>query len=260
MTAARTALVTGANRGLGLETSRQLARSGYRVLMTSRDPAEGGRAAASILPSDAVEPHVLDVADDASVARLADALSRAGERLDLLVANAGIAMKGFDAEIARKTIDVNFFGGLRVTEALLPIVRDGGHVVMVSSGLGELDGLEPPLRERFENPHLTLDELVALSRAFVEDVQRGRHTKAGWPSSAYRVSKIALNALVRVLARDLAPRHIRVNAVCPGWVRTDLGGQHADRSVEVGAASIVATALDEHANGGFFRDGKRIAW
>jgi NAD(P)-dependent dehydrogenase (short-subunit alcohol dehydrogenase family) len=92
-------------------------------------------------------------------------------------------------------------------------------------------------------------------------VERGRHSRSGWPSSAYRVSKVSLNALVRILARELGPRRIRVNAVCPGWVRTDMGGAGATRSVEKGAASIVwAAALEDGPTGGFFRDGQPIPW
>jgi carbonyl reductase 1 len=256
---ARTALVTGASRGLGLETCRQLAARGLRVLLSSR--AESGVAAARRLHADglAVEHRPLDVADAASVAALADAL--AGMSLDVLVNNAGVAMQGFDAEVARRTLDVNFFGALRVTEALLPLIPDGGTIVMVSSGMGELAPLGPALRERFTRPGLTRDELVELMRSFVHDVEAGEHAARGWPSSAYRVSKIGLNALVRILAPALAPRRIRVNAVCPGWVRTDMGGASASRSVERGAASIVwAATLEDGTSGGFFRDGRAIDW
>jgi NAD(P)-dependent dehydrogenase (short-subunit alcohol dehydrogenase family) len=140
-------------------------------------------------------------------------------------------------------------------------VPDGGSVVMVSSGLGEVSCLAPLLRKRFVSPGLARDELVALVRSFVRDVETGRHTEAGWPSSAYQVSKVGLNALTRVLARELAPRRVRVNAVCPGWVRTDMGGAGATRSVEDGATSIVwAAALEDGPTGGFFRDGRPIPW
>jgi NAD(P)-dependent dehydrogenase (short-subunit alcohol dehydrogenase family) len=260
----RTALVTGANRGLGLETCRQLAGHGFRVLLASRGEGEGRAAAARLAASDGarVEHRVLDVTDAASVAALAGQLSRDGTRLDVLVNNAGIALSGFDADIVRRTLAVNFFGALDVTDALLPSVRDGGSVVMVSSGMGELSVVAPALRQRLLDPGLGRDGLVEMMRSFPGDVERGSHAGAGWPSSAYRVSKVGMNALVRVLAPALALRRIRVNAVCPGWVRTDLGGPNASRGVEQGAASIVwvATLGEDGPTGGFFRDGRAIPW
>ena len=179
----------------------------------------------------------------------------------MLVNNAGIALSGFDADVARRTIDVNFFGALHVTEALIPVIPDGGTIVMVSSGMGELSGLGPSVRARLTDSQLTRDGVAEAMRAFVDDVAGGRHRERGWPSSAYSVSKAGINALVRVWARELAARHIIINAVCPGWVRTRMGGSGASRSVERGGASIVWAALREHEpTGGFFRDGRRIDW
>ena len=264
--ASRTALVTGANRGLGLETARQLAADGLHVIVTSREVA-AARAAAETLakakPAGSVTalPLPLDVGDPASIAAAADHLRAAVTAVDVLVNNAGISMNGFNAEVARRTTEVNFLGPLRVTEALLPLVPAGGTIVMVSSGMGELSGVDDGLRARFTDPALTRDRLVALVEEFVADVAAGRHQARGWPSSGYRVSKIALNALVRVWAPALEARQIIINAVCPGWVRTDMGGRGASRGVEKGAASIVwaATRVGEP-TGGFFRDGRSIDW
>jgi carbonyl reductase 1 len=262
----RTALVTGANRGLGLETARQLASQGLAVIVTSREEA-AARAAADALakgkPPGQVTalPLPLDVGEPVQITAAAEHLRAAGTTLDVLVNNAGIAMDGFNAEVARRTIEVNFLGPLRVTEALVSLVPAGGTIVMVSSGMGELSGVDDHLRARFTDPKLTRDGLVALAQEFVADVEAGRHRERGWPSSGYRVSKISLNALVRVWAPELGARRIIINAVCPGWVRTDMGGHGASRSVEKGAASIVwaATRVGEP-NGGFFRDGRRIDW
>jgi NAD(P)-dependent dehydrogenase (short-subunit alcohol dehydrogenase family) len=266
-TTVRTALVTGANRGLGRETARQLADRGFRVIVTSRRAADADAAAAALAGTAKAPgsvfalPLPFDVADADGVAAAADQLREARAKIDVLVNNSGIAMDGFNAEVARRTIEVNFFGPLRVTEALLPLIPAGGTIVMVSSGMGELSGVDDRLRARFTDPKLTRDGLVALAEEFVADVAAGRHRERGWPSSAYRVSKIALNALVRVWAPELGARRIIINAVCPGWVRTDMGGHGASRSVEKGAASIVwaATRVGEP-TGGFFRDGRRVDW
>jgi len=265
-TVLRTALVTGANRGLGRERARQLAARGFHVIVTSRTTDTARTTAHELAKeksSGAVTPLPLplDVADAAGVAAAAEHLRAAGTTIDVLVNNAGIAMDGFNADVARRTVEVNFFGPLRVTEALLPLMPDGGTIVMVSSGMGELTGVDAALRARFTDRALTRDGIAALAREFVADVAAGRHRERGWPSSAYRVSKISLNALVRVWAPELAARRIIINAVCPGWVRTDMGGSGASRSVEKGAASIVwAAALEGEPTGGFFRDGRRIDW
>ena len=133
-------------------------------------------------------------------------------------------------------------------------------MVNVSSGLGELSYLGRELRSRFADPSMTRSALDSLVSSYLSAVEAGKGKAAGWPS-AYSVSKIALNALTRILARELLPRGIRVNAVCPGWVRTDMGGPGATRSVPVGARSIVLAAmLPADATGGFYRDGKRIPW
>jgi carbonyl reductase 1 len=257
----RTALVTGASRGLGRETCRQLLRRGLRVIATTRDE-EGGRAAVRALagPGFALEHELLDVEDPASVAALAARLEAGERRVDVLVNNAGIAMDGFDAEVARRTVDVNFTGALRVTDAVLPRMQRGGVVVMVSSGGGELEGLGRTVKERLGGPVLTRAGVIDAMKAFVDDVAAGRHREAGWPSSAYKVSKAGMNALVRALAPELEARGIRINAVCPGWVRTDMGGDHASRSVEDGAASIVWATAEKGPTGGFHRDGHAIPW
>jgi len=228
----KTALVTGASRGLGKETARQLEERGLRVIRTSRQ--------------DSAFP--LDVTSDASVRALADELKKENVTLDVLVNNAGIAMKGFDANVVAKTLDTNFYGPLRVTDALAPLVRDGGHVVNVSSGMGELSIFSSAELRSFFADVQDRDALIAKLREFAAD-------QRGWPQSAYSVSKAGLNALTRILARELPRLH--VNAVCPGWVKTDMGGKFAERDVETGAASIVWAAFTNE-TGGFFRDGRAV--
>jgi carbonyl reductase 1 len=245
----RIAVVTGANRGIGAEITRQLREQGMRVVPTSREPRDGFAT--------------LDVARAEHIDALARRLAGEGG-LDALVNNAGVSLDGFDADVARRTLAVNFLGAMRTTDALLPSMRAGGRIVMISSGMGELSGVRGEARARIADPALTREGLLAVVESFVTDVVAGTHTRHGWPSSAYSVSKIALNALVRVLAQELAgdPRRILVNSENPGWVRTRMGGQSAPRSVEDGARTAVwlATLPDGGPNGGFFRDEQSIPW
>src|SRR5438445_660711 len=136
-------------------------------------------------------------------------------RFDLLVNNAGIGSWGSDRRESIRTIETNYVGSRNVTDALLPFLPDGGRVVNVSSGLGELSYLSRELRSRFADPAMTRSALDSLVSSYLSALEAGKGRAAEWPS-AYSVSKIALNAHTRILARELVPRGIRVNAVCPG--------------------------------------------
>jgi carbonyl reductase 1 len=138
-----------------------------------------------------------------------------GDGFDILVNNAAVLLGGFDAEVVRRTLAVNFYGALHVTERLLPRLRAGGRIVMVSSDMGALSRVGPDVRARFDSPDLDREGLLALMASFVDAVAAGRHTRRGWPSNAYTVSKLGLNALTRVLARELA-----------GWA-----GHHCERGI-----------------------------
>ncbi len=257
----RTALVTGANRGLGLETCVQLREKGFRVILTSRDEGRGTAVTRKLDPEGRdVVYHQLDITDPGSISALAKDLPGLAPRVDVLVNNAGIGSWGADRRQSIRTIETNYFGSRDVADALLPFIPNGGRVVMVSSGLGELSYLGRDLRAKFADPSLTRPALDALVSSYLAALEAGEAKGAGWPS-AYSVSKVSMNALTRILARDLAPRGIRINSVCPGWVRTDMGGRGASRSVPVGGRSIVlGVMLPEDATGGFYRDGKRIDW
>jgi NAD(P)-dependent dehydrogenase (short-subunit alcohol dehydrogenase family) len=230
----RVALVTGANRGIGFEVCRQLAARGYAVLLTARDAEKAQSAANPLASIGRVESLVLDVADRGSIARAADEVSSQYGYLDVLVNNAGINYDTWEtAENAdidgtvMQTITTNLLGPWRICQAFLPLIRKSraGRIVNVSSESGSLAemGAGPP---------------------------------------AYQVTKAALNALTRTLAGELRQAHILVNAVCPGWVATDMGGAGAPRSIKEGAAGIVwaATLPDNGPTGGFFRDGKPLSW
>lgn len=258
-------VVTGAGRGLGREFALHLAQVGARVLAVDlREELLRETAAAAEAQSLEVVTAVADVSSSQQTGALGDAARRALGGLDALVNNAGASFDGFDAAIAERTLAVNFFGAMRVTDALLPLMRHGGRVVMVSSGMGQLSCLGRALRARFESAGLTRAQLVDLMNEFVRDVAAGDHARRGWPSNAYSVSKVGMNALVRVMARELEgdPRRLAVNSANPGWVRTRMGGGSAPRSVEHGARTPVYLALlpDGGPTGGFFSDERPTDW
>ena len=230
----RVGLVTGANRGIGFEVCRQLATRGFAVLLTARDAEKAQSAANRLASVGQVEPLALDVADASSIKNAQNEVATKYGYLDVLVNNAGINYDTWetaeDADIngtVMQTITTNLLGPWRVCQAFLPLLRKSraARIVNVSSESGSL-----------------------------------AHMGAGPP--AYQVTKAALNALTRTLAGELRHAHILVNAVCPGWVATDMGGAGASRSVNEGAAGIVwaATLPDNGPTGGFFRDGKPLAW
>ncbi len=261
--AGQIAVVTGGNRGLGFETSRRLARLGMRVVLTSRDEAKGKEAAQRLsIEGSHVAWLPLDVTNPAGAESLAGDILQNFGSIDVLVNNAGVGTLSADGDGLSHTLEVNIYGAIRVTDTLLPLMRGRGRIVMVSSGMGALSGLSPWLRKNLGDPAITRDQLLDVLEAF-EGGSSPEFPRHGRGSDApYRVSKAALNAFTRILARELSGTDILVNAVCPGWVRTDMGGPSAPRSVEEGAAGIVwaATLPDDGPTGGIFQDGKPIPW
>ena len=235
MVSGRVAIVTGANRGIGLEICRQLARKGERVVLTSRDAAKG-RAACKALAAAGLEVAYcrLDVTSARSIKALAAFVTRTFGRADILVNNAGVMLDArgtrfLDSDLAtyRATFEVNVWGPLLLAQALLPLMQKHryGRIVNLSSGLGQLAGM-------------------------------GNNTPA------YRMSKTALNALTCIIAAEAQGANVLVNAACPGWVKTDMGGAGAPRTVAQGADTPVwlATLPDDGPTGGYFRDRKSIPW
>lgn len=150
------------------------------------------------------------------------------------------------AEHVRNTIATNFTGTLNTTNILLPLIKPHGRIVIVSTLYGRLKILQPHLQEQFSSPSLTEQQLISLMDQYVQDVTAGDHVSKGWSPSAYGVSKVGVNALTRVLARELSKdedKDILVNTCCPGWVRTDMGGPNARLSPDQGAETPVYLAL-----------------
>ncbi|MDU8996367.1 SDR family NAD(P)-dependent oxidoreductase [Streptomyces mirabilis] len=220
------ALVTGANRGIGREVARQLAVAGHTVFLTARSAEAAAEAARAAGPD--AHPLRLDVTSEADITAVARDLSA----LDVLVNNAAITYDTWqratdaDLDVVREAAETNLYGPWRLTQALLPLLRASAHprVVNVSSEVASLASM-------------------------------------GGGTPAYTSTKAALNALTRMLAAELGPDRVLVNAVCAGWVATDMGGP-GGRPVAEGAASVVwaATLPDDGPTGGFFRDGQPLPW
>nr|XP_010954826.1 carbonyl reductase [NADPH] 1 [Camelus bactrianus] len=272
----RVALVTGANKGIGFAIVRDLCRNfSGDVVLTARDVARG-QAAVQQLQAEGLSPgfHQLDIDDLQSIRALRDFLRNEYGGLDVLVNNAGMAFKTADttpfhiqAEVTMKT---NFFGTRDVCTELLPLIKPQGRVVNVSSSVSvmALKNCSPELQEKFRSETITEDELVGLMNKFVEDTKNGVHKKAGWPDTAYGVTKIGVTVLSRIHARKLSEQRrgdrILLNACCPGWVRTDMAGPKAPKSPEEGAETPVYLALlpsgAEGPHGKFVSEKKVVEW
>ena len=230
----RVALVTGANRGIGLEVARQLAIRGFTTVLGARDLEKGEQAANSLRQSGLkVIPVQLDVTVQKSIEDAKNLVEERFGKLDVLVNNASILYDSWQRaenanfDTVREAFETNTLGAWRMCQTLIPLLRKGRHarIVNVSSESGSLA------------------------------VMSGS-------TPAYSVSKVALNALTRMLAAEVRGSRILVNSVCPGWVATEMGGPGAPRTVEEGAASVMwaVTLPDDGPTGGFFRDGDQLAW
>ena len=229
----RIALVTGSNRGIGYATVQELLKKGYRVIMTARKEADGAKSLSELEKYGDVKFHPLDVSDPESIHRIARYIESTIGQLDILINNAGIhydtwqSATSADLDQVQETLNVNLFGAWRMALAVVPFMQKQKHgrIVNVSSGSG----------------------------AFAE---------MGSGTPGYSISKAAMNVLTIKLASDLRKYNILVNSVCPGWVRTEMGGMAAPRSPQKGAETIIwAAELPDHGpTGKFFRDKREIAW
>ncbi|WP_348266691.1 SDR family oxidoreductase [Edaphobacter paludis] len=238
------ALITGANRGLGLETARQLGAQGITVLLAARDLAKA-EAAASTLKKEGIDarPIKLDVDNPADYAAVAKAIEKDFGVLDILVNNAGVFLDNrgpnqtstTSDKVLRKTFDTNFFAVVALTQALLPLLRKSkaGRIVNLSSILGSLT-------------------LHAKKGSYVYDAK----------TFAYDASKAALNSFTIHLAHELANTNIKVNSAHPGWVKTEMGGEGAMMEIEDGVKTSVqlATLPEDGPTGGYFHMGEALPW
>lgn len=237
------ALITGANKGIGLETARQLGKQNITVLIGARDAAKGQRAADE-LRKESIDAHAveIDVSDGESIRKAAEHIRREHGRLDILINNAGVMMdeegrkvSEQSLEIWRETFDTNLFGLVATTQAFLPLLRKSaaGRIVNLSSILGSITLHGTPGSPIYDNK-----------------------------GPAYNVSKSAVNAFTVQLAYELKDTKMKVNAAHPGWVKTDLGGAAAPMSITEGAKTSVALATigEDGPNGAYIHMGKTLPW
>ena len=226
-------LITGSNRGIGYEIAKQCGKSGFRVIISGRDEMRLNAAMEKLQKENiSADSLIMDVSSPESIENATKQFESKNLKIDILINNAGIIVHGDrqlvknDNGILDQTIRTNSYGPLLVTKAFLPFIETPGRIIIISSSGGVLNG-----------------------------------NVGGW-SPAYCVSKTLLNAIAKQLAYELKGKNISVNAVCPGWVRTDMGGQGATRSVEKGAETPVwlASEAPQQLTGLFFRDKNVISW
>ncbi|XP_027344179.1 (+)-neomenthol dehydrogenase-like [Abrus precatorius] len=274
------AVVTGGNRGIGFEISRQLADHGVTVILTSRD-ASVGVESIKVLQEGGLQEvacHQLDVLDSSSINQFTEWLKENYGGLDILVNNAGINFNvgsQNSVENASLVIDTNYYGTKRVIEAMIPLMKPssaGARIVNVSSRLGRLNGKRNRLENEALKKQLSVveslsEELIdGIVSTFLQQVGDGTWASEGWPQTFtdYSVSKLAVNAYTRFMAKKLSERpdgeKIYINCYCPGWVKTALTGYTGSITVEVGADTAVWLSLlpDQAITGKFFAERREI--
>lgn len=237
----KVAIVTGANRGIGFETCKQLVKKGFQVILTSRDEQKGLAAYRQLqdegLP---VQFHLLDVGDPISINNICEFMKKEYKQCDVLINNAGIFPDSVNAsandwpsvfdvpiETMRRAMEINVYGPMLLCQAFIPLMKKNnyGRIVNFSSGMGQL-------------------------------------THMGGHCPAYRISKTSINALTRIISEETLEHNILVNSMCPGWVKTEMGGSGATRELSESADTAIwlATLPDDGPRGKFFRDREEFEW
>jgi carbonyl reductase 1 len=267
------AVVTGSNRGIGLEISRNLAKEGLTTIMAARNAADG-EAAKKMVDEEVRKAasggkvlfHQLDISDKSSVEEFAAWVKASfPEGLSILVNNAGMAYKGdaFGADECQITLETNLFGTVAITRALLPLMQDKGRIINVSSRAGRISIVpSQELRERIKS-FKTEAEIFALADDFVSSIRAGKHEQRGFPSSMYGVSKLLLSSHTQLLARELEGKGISVAACCPGWCKTGMSSWSGNKTASEGADAPTWLALTDDpvvSSGKFWAERKDIPY
>eukprot|EP00871_Galdieria_phlegrea_P002650 jgi/Galph1/3386/GphlegSOOS_G2052.1 len=244
----RIALVTGGNKGIGFEICKKIGQTERNILviLAARDEQRGTEACRKLKEQGVnVIYKQLEVSDASSVKNCAAWIHDTFGYLDILVNNAGIFFKTgpLNKEVARKTMDVNFYGTLYCCQYFLPLLREGARVVNMASRMALFARLSPSLFKKFTKEDLTVAELCDLMESFIVSVERGRVKEDGWFRHSYGVSKVGVVTLTRLLARDERRNDILINSCCPGFVRTDMTAPNAEKTPEEGADTPTWLAL-----------------
>ncbi|KAH9329395.1 hypothetical protein KI387_001503, partial [Taxus chinensis] len=268
------AVVTGANKGIGYEITRQLAKEGVTVILTARNQNLGMLSTEKLRAEGLnIDFHTLDVCSTDSICSLAQHINQKYGGFDILVNNAGIADPENTYEKGKLVIETNYVGVKNVTRMLLPLLKastSGARIVNVSSHLGQLERAKNAtlIQQMTDIDNLTEEKIDAFVECFLDDFKLGNFSSRGWPQtySAYTISKVALNAYSRVLAQDLSNRpegqQIYVNSMAPGFVKTDINRNAGIFSPAEGADTAVWLALLPRGGptGQFFYQRKYLAY
>ncbi|TEA19631.1 Carbonyl reductase [NADPH] 1 [Colletotrichum sidae] len=285
MSHARVGVVTGANKGIGYAIVRQLAlqypkshlnNGSLLIYLTARDKSRGEQALSSIQgdadlkqakalsqhggPAD-IKYHQLDISDSSSIADLASFLKKEHpDGIDFVINNAGIAMQGFDSNVVKNTIAVNYYGTLEATRAWIPLLKPDGRVVNVASISGSLSKYSSEIKERFQSSQ-SVSDVTKLMEDFTSAVDKGTHEKEGWPSAAYAVSKAGEIGMTRAIAKELLDKgsKVLVNSCHPGYVVTDMTRGGGTKTPDQGAQTPVHLALADIGKTGEYWSGEQVA-